>query len=174
MEDEDEEARARRRKEETCSEDEGIMALIIDKLFNNAEQSPDDANAQRSHVDLSVELDAANIAQDGEDELETDQDDVKDGEHHQGDNVGSNEVIVGSTQRPISIHLANVNELCFIDIEATGRRILECRNPKVIRFNCHEQGKRKLNFYSEVHANLERSNEGDDIFKSAFSRFIHH
>ena len=81
-------------------------------------------------------------------------------------------MIVGSTQRPISIRLANVNELCFIDIEVAGHRILECRKPEVSRFNCHERRKRKLNFYSEVHANLERSNEGDDIFESAFSRFI--
>ena len=105
---------------------------------------------------------------------EPDQDEVEDGENHEGDNVGSNEVIVGSTQRPISIRLANVNELCFIDIEVEGRRILERRNPEVTRFNCHEQRKRKLNFYSEVHANLEQSNEGNNIFKSAFSRFINH
>ena len=70
------------------------MALIIDELFSNAEQSPDDQNGQRSHVDLSVELDAANIAHDGEDEEKQDQDEVEHGEHQVREHVGSDEVIV--------------------------------------------------------------------------------
>ena len=64
--DEDEDARARRRMEEARSEDEGVMASIIDELFDTAERNNDDNNTQRSHIDLSVELDAANIARDGE------------------------------------------------------------------------------------------------------------
>ena len=69
-------------------------------------------------------------------------------------------MIVGSTQRPINICLANVNELCFINIKVAGITIMEHRNPEVTRFNRHERRKRKLNFYSKVLANLEKSNEG--------------
>ena len=124
LEDEDEEARGRRRMEDARSEDEGVMASIIDELFSNAEGCPDDSNGGRSHVDLSVELDAANIVHDGEEEEEEDQHEVE-GEDPKGrDNVNTSEVVVGSTQRRISVHLANVNDLCFVDIEIEGRKIL--------------------------------------------------
>ena len=114
------------------------MASIIDKLFSNAERSSDDSNHQSGNVNLSVELDAANIAHDGED-IEEEEDDELEEEHNEvRENVSSSEVVVGSTQRPIGVRLANVNELCYVNIKLEGRKILERRNPEVTRFNCHE------------------------------------
>ena len=113
-----------------------------------------------------------NITHNGEDEQELDHNEIDDGEVNQVENVGLNEVIVGSAQRPITVRLANINELCFVTIEVEGHKIMERRIPEVIRFNRNEQRKRKLNFYSELHANLERNDEGDDIIATAFNRFI--
>ena len=158
--------------EEAPSEDEGIMASIIDELFSNAEGCPDDNEGGRSQVDLSVELDAANIAHDGEEVAEQNEDEDEVEEDEVCGQAGSREVIVGSTQRPIGVQLVNVNELCFVDIELEGQRIIERRNPEVTRFNSQEQRKRKLDFYSEVHTNLERTNDSEGIFYSAFDRLI--
>ena len=174
LEDEDKEARARRRMEEAHSEDKGIMASIIDELFSNAERSPDDNNHRNGNINLSVELDATNIAHDGED-VEEEDDDVVDEETNEGRGNGSStEVIVGSTQRPIGVRLANVNDLCYVDIELEGRKIMEGRNPEIIRFNCQEQRRRKLGFYLDIHARLERVDNGEDLFQTAFNRYINH
>ena len=175
LEDKDEEARARRRMEEARSKDKGIMASIIDELFSNAERSPNDGNSPNRNVDLSVELDAANIARDGEDIKEEDDDDeVEDEDNEARGNVSSSKIIVASTQWPIGVWLANVNELCYVDIELEGHKILKRRNPEVARFNCHKQRRRKLTFFSEVHARLERIDDGEDLFQTAFNRFINH
>ena len=83
---------------------------------------------------------------------------------------GSREVIVGSTQRPIGVRLANVNELCFVDVELHGRRLIQRRNPEVTRFNSQQRRMRKLDFFSNVHANLERTDDSEGIFDVAFNR----
>ena len=74
MADKDKDERAQRRMDEACSEDEVVMASIIDEFFDNAERNHDDNNSLRSHIDLSVELDAANIARDGEERDDDDAD----------------------------------------------------------------------------------------------------
>ena len=107
------------------------MASIIDELFNNAEGCPDDRNGGRSHVDHSVELDAANIVHDDEEEEDQDQEEVKLDEPKGRDHAKMSEVVVSSMQRPIGVWLANVNNICFLDIEMEGRKILERRNPEI-------------------------------------------
>ena len=175
---EDEDARARRRMEEARSEDEGVMAMIIDELFDNAEKNKDDSNSERPHLDLSVELDAANIARDGEerehhDENNENEEDTNNERVENNNGTVRNEhIIVATTQRPLKVRLANVNELCFKDLSLEGRKVMEKRNPEVTRHNRQERLYRKMNFYATVHGNLDGSNEGDDVFENAFDRLI--
>ena len=174
--DKDEDARARRRMEEACLEDEGVMASIIDKLFDNAERNHDDNSTQRSHVDLSVKLDAANIARDGE-ERDEDNDDDDNADNDDEDEVVNiktqqNEIIIATTQRPLTICLAAINELCFKDLILEGRKIMERQNPEITRHSRQERLLRKMGFYATVHANLESMNDGEDVFKNAFDRLI--
>ena len=146
MEDEDEDARARCRMEEVRSEDKGVMAGIIDELFDTAECDKDDARLNTTIHDLNVELDAATLAYRGEDE----ENDLDEDENENGNGngyVGNNDIIIATIQRPLKIWLANVNQLCFIDIRTAGCLIIEKSNPKVTRFNCNERMTRKMKFY---------------------------
>ena len=130
------------------------------------------------HIDLSVELDAGNIARDGEEEDE----DVEDAENadnndsEEGDfgstEMQRNKIIVAMAQRPLKVCLAAANELCFKDLSFEGRKIMEKQNPEIARHNCQERALRKMNFYATVHTNLECMNDGEDIFESAFDRLI--
>ena len=176
--DEDKDARALCRMEEARSEDEGVMASIIDELFDNAERNHDDNNTLRSHVDLSFELDAANIARDGEDrdDNNNDAEDADENDEEEEELVNNetqrNKIIIATTQRPLKVRLAAINELCFKDLTFEGRKIMERQNPEITRHNHQERSLRKLSFYATVHANLESMNDGEDVFETAFDRLI--
>ena len=118
------------------------------------------------------------IARDGE-ERDNDNDDDEDAVENDEDeeNVGNNdgqrnEIIVATTQRPLKVCLAAVNELCFKDLTLEGRKIMERRNPEITRHNHQERSLRKLNFYASVHASIESMNDGEDVFESVFDRLI--
>ena len=83
------------------SEDKGVMDSIINELFNNAEHNPDDKNGARPHFDLSVKLDAANIAHDseGKDDDDNEEDDDLDNGNLQ-EEVGSDDIIVATINIP--------------------------------------------------------------------------
>lgn len=49
---------------------------------------------------------------------------------------------------------------------------MEARNPEVTRFNRQMRFNRKMSFYANVHASLENTDNDDDVFEDAFSRFI--
>ena len=171
--DKDEDARVQRRMEEARSEVEGVMASIIDKLFDNAERNHDNNNAQRSHVDLSFELDAANIAHDGKErDDDDDNEDADEDDKILNDKTQQNDVIVATTQCPLKVRLAAVNKLCFKDLTFKGRKIMERRNPEVTRHNCWERLLRKMNFYATVHANLQSTTDSEDVFEKLFDRLI--
>ena len=176
LDDEDEEARARRRMEEARSEDEGVMATIIDELFDSHQRNDEEEGTNSSHVDLSVELDAANIARDGEEVQDEDENNVLNEanaeDERNGDVDRCKDIVVATTQRPLKVCLANVNDVCFTDINEAGRKLMEARNPEVTRFNRQMRFNRKMSFYANVHASLENTDNDDDVFEDAFSRFI--
>ena len=145
------------------------MATIIDKLFDNAERNQEDDDRTRLHIDLSVELDAANTAHDGKED-QNDDDDGEDGKNDEDNNAdnadgngndanvnrtNSNNIIVGTTQRPLKVCLANANKLYFSDINKAARRMMERQDPEVTRFNRQKQIDCKMKFYADVFANLE-------------------
>ena len=131
------------------------------KFCKNAEHNPDNENGTRSHVDLSVQLDAANIACDNEDKNDDDDEEVDDlDDSNLQQEAVSDDILVATTQRPLKIQIGNVNNLCFKEINLASRTIIVHRNPKVTRFNYQEQLKRKMGFYRKVHANLDSNKDG--------------
>ena len=176
LEDEDEDARARRQMKEARSEDEGVMAGIIEELFDTAKRDNDNDNGHRNRSlhDLNVELNAATLARGGED-LEDDLDKFDNQDGNVNENVGNSEIIIATIQRPLKIRLANVNELCFIDVRTAGCLIMEKSNPRVTRFNRNERMTRKMKFYEDTHkgvTNNDSDGGNEDIFEVVFNRFI--
>ena len=82
------------------------------------------------------------------------------------------EIIIATTQQPLKVRLAAVNEMCFKDLTLEGRKIMERRNPEITRHNCQERLMRKLSFYANVRVNLESRDNGEDVFETAFDRLI--
>ena len=97
---------------------------------------------------------------------------MQDDEENNVDVSDSENIVVATTQRPLKVRLANINEVCFTDIKDAGRKMMEKRNPEVTRFNRRMRFERKMNFYADVHASLDSTENEDDIFEAAFSRFI--
>ena len=143
LDDKDEEARAKPRMEQAWSEDEGTMAAIIDKMFDNANQ-PADADNSNTRIDMTFnsgsdfvvngginqgrvtneddngDLDYANINND-----ENNVDDHENDKLDENDDGRNAEFINGATRIKVKCRLANVNELCFVNIRAKGRELLE-------------------------------------------------
>ena len=75
----------------------------------------------------------------------------------------------GATKVKVKCRLANVNELCFINIRAKGRKLLEKANPFVTRFRKGKQTERMGRFYKQVHDECTAEN-GNDLIQVAFNR----
>ena len=147
------------------------MTSIIDELFENAERCLDNIARTATPTNLSVEIDAANIACDGEDnsnEDENESDDDDDDNKIDGNQGSNKDIIVITNQQPLKICLANINDACFTNIHEAGRRIMEKQNPEVNRFNFKKRMERKMKFYESVHASLDNNNDSKDICLTTF------
>ena len=80
------------------------------------------------------DLDNGNI-----DDHEVNLDNNENNKLEENDDERNDEIMDGATRVKVKCCLANVNELCFINIRAKGRQMLEKVNPFVTRFR---KGKR--------------------------------
>ena len=155
-------------------------------MFKNANSSAD-----RNESNLEIDLGGDDIGAEGneeEDDGEGDADsngegdDTDDGagagagegkgeaQLHGGDNINV-DCIMSTTGKKIKCRLAAVNQLCFVDVNAKGREILEKMNPAVTRFRKRKRSDRKNQFLESVFDdyNAVDDNECVDL---AFSRFL--
>ena len=79
-------------------------------------------------------LDNANINND-----ENNVDDHENDKLDENDDGRNAEFINGATRIKVKCRLANVNELCFVNIRAKGRELLEKANPFITRFRNRKQ-----------------------------------
>ena len=187
LDDEDENERAKRRMEQARSEDEGTMAAIIDEIFENANR-PVENNNSNTEIDMSInnggEFVVNGVNQDrlgdkleGDDRNaianaeEADNENLDDDEECAVPNVdGRNvEIVNGATNRKFKCHLANVNELCFVNIRMKGRELIQKANPYVTRFKKGKRNERMGAFYKTVHDECMSEN-GNDLIGNAFDR----
>ena len=136
----DEEERGRRRMEQACTEDEGVMASLIDDLFDNVSHNPD-KGAEMQPINLNVEQsgeDIINIGADddvrnGNDDGNSDENisvaEGNDGSNKDNQNNGTEdetngsediECVIGSIRKKVTCRLAKVNNLCFCDVRTKG------------------------------------------------------
>ena len=107
--------------------------MIINEFFDNTEQNVEGDDRSRLHIDLSVELDAANIASNGKEEAnDVEGEDGKNDEDDNADDCDGNDydtnvnrsngynIIVGMTQGSLKVCFANVNYLSFTYMNEAG------------------------------------------------------
>lgn len=164
FDDEDEDARARRRMKEARSEDKEIVDSIADELFESAERINENMN--ESGIDLSVELDVATIGSGDENHDEEDDNDNDDSVV-----VSSAKVIVATTQCELNVILTAVNKDPLGNGFAIEEKIMEKQSPKVRR---HKKSRRKKrifvhckSFHESAHANA-----GSPEIEESFSRLL--
>ena len=122
------------------------MASIIDEIFDSANR-PADAEESNTVIDMTFNsggdfvvngINQDHGADDGDnrslgngniDEHEINLDNDNNEEVDANDNERNAEIINGATKAKVNCRLANVNELCFINIRAKGRKMLEKTNP---------------------------------------------
>ena len=118
------------------------MASIIDKIFDNANR-PADAEKSNTEIDMtfnsggdfvvnginqdrvSDEDDNGNLDNGNIDDHEINLDNNENDELEENDDERNAEIMNGATRVKVKCRLANVNELCFINIRAKGHEILQ-------------------------------------------------
>ena len=84
--------------------------------------------------------------------------------------VDESKIIMGTTKRHLRCRLENVNELCFINIVAHGRGMMEKENLMITRCRKGKRNTCMIDFYKNVYKE-STTNTGVDVVQTTFDNF---
>ena len=178
LKDKDKDAKAKRRMEQACTEEEGTMADLIDELFESANRSAEESQNEAT-ISLEFDMSGDDIASgrtrdEFEDIIHDDDNELIEEANDTANEVTANEVtdsvIVGSSGKNVKASLATVNDLCFVDIMTVGREMMERANPMMTQFKKKKRVERMVDFYEKIFDKCTK-NLGDDVIDCMFERF---
>ena len=110
-----------------------------------------------------------NIEDGAKGQIEFDKDEPGNDEDSTED-IDDSEIVVGTTKRRLRCHLANINDLCFIDIAAHGRAMIEKENLMVTRCRKGKRNTCMIKFYEKVY-DKSTTTDGVDVIETMFDHF---